>query len=107
MWQLLAVALVLLALWALTPSGRRLWGRLRPRRRAALVGRVVGKDGYIRPNILHGGGGYRVRVRAADSEFDLMVADYALYERLPEGPPLRLTVSGEGAERWLIAFRPD
>lgn len=69
-------------------------------------GVVVRKEGYIRPNVLTGGGYYRIRVRSDDGEWDLLVADYERYQRVPEGVALEFAIRRRGGDVWLTGFRP-
>jgi len=77
-------------------------GRILGERRRGVV---VRKEGYIRPNIIHGGGFYRLRVLSGTEEWDLLVDAYELYRQVPEGVLLEFRVHRDPRGLWLRSFR--
>lgn len=69
-------------------------------------GVVTKKEGYIRPNVITGGGYYRIRVQSREGEWDLLVADYNQYQAVPEAVPLDFSVVEKPDGIWLRGFRP-
>lgn len=100
------IAALMLLLYLAARAGW--WHRLRGRRQRVLRVVIARKEGYIRPNVLLGGGGYRVLVTEKGQTLDVMVADHAVYEQLREGSTMRLAVSADPrGQWWLVQARPD
>lgn len=106
-WLGILLAIVFI-LWLWPAGRRRLSGLFRRQPGGRLLrGRVTAKEGFIRPNVLHGGGGYRVVLTDEDRGYEVFVADYEVYQRLPEGRPVVLQVEPDAQQQlWLTGFRP-
>lgn len=103
------VVLVILAVAVYLFTGRDFWRRLLSRRRRTVRAVVVRKEGYIRPNVIHGGGGYRAQVLVHGRPLEVMVADHGLYEQLREGAAMRLTLFTDADHQgwWLSTATPE